>query len=427
MPTLRLTKKAVQGLKPTEKVAYYWDADLKGFALRVTPADARAWVVEYRSVGGGRGAPSRRMTLGGLGTLTIDQARKQARDILAAVRLGHDPAGDRTRQRETPTVAAVGERFLADEAARLKPGTLANYAIYLRKHIGPELGTLKINKVAPADVVRLHRLLGREKPVTANRVIEALGSIFRYAEGEGLVERGFRPTAGIKAYRESGRERFLSADELGRLGTALEEAEGEGIPWSVDASKPTAKHVPKRDQRTRIDPFAAAAIRLLIFTGCRLREVLHLRWQHVDFERGLLLLPDSKTGRKTIVLNAPALAILADLPRIGPFVVPGTDAQRPRADLKRPWELVTARAGLSGLRLHDLRHGFASIGVGGGMGLPIVGKLLGHTSAATTSRYSHLDADPLRKASNTIGATLEASLSRRPGAEVMPLYRGKSS
>jgi integrase len=366
------------------------------------------------------------MTLGAVGTVSADEARNRARNILAAVRLGRDPGGERQRSRETPTIAEVAERFLADEAARLKTGTLANYAGYFRKYAAPKLGTLKINAVTPADVARLHRGIGREKPVTANRVVEALGSLIRYAEGEGLVERGFKPTAGIKAYRETARERFLSTGELGRLGAALEEGEGDGIPWAVDESRPTSKHVPKTDQRTRLDPFAAAAIRLLIFTGARLREVLHLEWQHVDFERGLLLLPDSKTGRKTIVLNAPALAILANLPRLGPFVIPGADAKRPRADLKRPWDLVTTRAELQGLRIHDLRHGFASIGAAGGMGLPIVGKLLGHASPATTSRYAHLDADPLRKASNTIAATLEAALGRRTIGEVTPLHRGKS-
>jgi integrase len=238
-----------------------------------------------------------------------------------------------------------------------------------------------------------------------------------------MVERGYKPTAGIKAFPEMGRERFLSMDELGLLGAALDEAETVGIPWQVDDAKPTAKHVPKGEQRTRIDLLAGAAIRLLIFTGARLREILNLRWDEVDGERGLLFLPDSKTGRKTIVLNAPALAVLSALPRVGSYVIPGIDPERPRADLQRPWAAVTKRAGLEGLRIHDLRHGFASVGAGGGMGLPIVGKLLGHASPATTNRYAHLDADPLRKASNAIGATLEAALGRRPSADVTPLQK----
>ena len=163
-----------------------------------------------------------------------------------------------------------------------------------------------------------------------------------------------------------------------------------------------------------IAPHAAAAIRLLILTGARLREVLHLRWEHVDLERGLLFLPDSKTGKRTIILNAPAMAVLAGLPRIGGYVIAGQDAgthdEKPRADLNRPWRAIVRRAGLEGVRIHDLRHTHASIGAGAGLGLPIIGKLLGHTKASTTKRYAHLDTDPLRRASDHIGTRLAAAL-----------------
>ena len=134
----------------------------------------------------------------------------------------------------------------------------------------------------------------------------------------------------------------------------IREAETTGVPWEVDETKPTAKHIPKSDRQTVISPFACAAIRLLLFTGCRLREVLDLRWSEVDFERGMLHLPDSKTGKKSVILNAPALAVLAGLPRLGEFVIAGDTPTQPRSDLKRPWEVVTRRAGLAGLRLHDL-------------------------------------------------------------------------
>jgi integrase len=156
-------------------------------------------------------------------------------------------------------------------------------------------------------------------------------------------------------------------------------------------------------------------VRLLLFTGCRLREILHLRWDHVDLERGCLFLPDSKSGRKTVILNAPALAVLSRLDRVGPYVVPGDDPERPRHDLKRPWDAVIGRAGLVGVRLHDLRHTYASFGAGGGFGLPIIGKLLGHTQASTTQRYAHLDADPLRRASDAIGSRIAAALAGRHG------------
>ena len=178
-------------------------------------------------------------------------------------------------------------------------------------------------------------------------------------------------------------------------------------------SKPNAKHVPKAKRSTKIAPSAAAALRLLLFTGCRLREILHLRWEYVDFERGCLFLPDSKSGRKTVILNAPALAVLNAMERVGPYVVPGDDPEQPRHDLKRPWDAVTKRAGLTGVRLHDLRHTYASFGAGGGLGLPIIGRLAGaHAHAATTARYAHLDNDPLRRASEAIAQQIVSALDR---------------
>lgn len=178
---------------------------------------------------------------------------------------------------------------------------------------------------------------------------------------------------------------------------------------------------------TSLDPFAVAAIRLLCLTGARLREILHARWEHIDLERAAILLPDSKTGKRTIYLNAVARSVIAALPHVegNPHVFPGKNDGRPRDGLDRPWAAVTKAAGLDGLRIHDLRHSFASIGAGGGLGLPIIGKILGHTQAATTQRYAHLANDPVRQAVETIGATISAAMTRAPGAEVMPFKRAK--
>jgi len=183
------------------------------------------------------------------------------------------------------------------------------------------------------------------------------------------------------------------------------------IPWEVDETKPNARHLVKEEnRRTLIGPYAAAALRLLILTGARLREILNLHWEWVDLERGLLLLPDSKTGRKTIVLNAPAIAVLTALPRTGAYVIAGDNPDKPRADLNRPWRAITKRAGLVDVRIHDLRHTHASIGVGAGLGLPIIGKLLGHTQISTTARYAHLEADPVRSASEVIAGRIAAAM-----------------
>lgn len=283
------------------------------------------------------------------------------------------------------------------------------YRDILDRIVKPAVGTTKSDKLTRLKVSRLHSSLA-DTPFQANRVLAVLGSMYAFAAHAGIVPEGINPARGIDKFKESRRERFLTGGELERLGSALREAETVGIPWAVDETKPTAKHVPKVKRSTKIAPSAAAALRLLLFTGCRLREILHLRWEHVDIERGCLFLPDSKSGRKTVILNAPALTVLNALERLGPYVVPGDDPQQPRHDLKRPWDALTRRAGLSGVRLHDLRHTYASFGAGGGLGLPIIGRLLGHAQAATTARYAHLDSDPLRRASEAIAGRIAAAL-----------------
>jgi integrase len=249
--------------------------------------------------------------------------------------------------------------------------------------------------------------------------------MFSWGSTHGYVPEAFNPASRIEKYQEKRRERFLSSVEIERIGEALREAETIGLPWEPDPNK-KSKHAPKDEsRRVKVSAEAVAAIRLLLLTGARLREILHLRWEYVDFERGLLLLPDSKTGRKTIILNAPALLILEGLDRISEYVIPGEDPEKPRSDLKRPWAAVSARAGLKSVRLHDLRHTHASFGAGSGMGLPIIGKLLGHTQSATTARYAHLDADPLRRASNKIGGAIAAALEGKPKAPVVSIRDDK--
>ena len=422
----KLTKRIIDGIPPVTRPTIIYDTELKGFGVRVMPSGSKAWIVEFRPNGGGRKVATKRMTLGQTRTLNADEARKAARDILAAVRLGQDPARERTLNRDTPILREFVERYLAEEAeTKLKPGTVANYRIYFRKHVMPEIGAVKINAVSSADIAKLHHRIGTTKPVTANRVVEAISSLYRYAATANVVEKGFNPTTGISAFREERRERFLTTDELQRLGTTLREAETVGLPWNTDEAS-TAKHLPEPEKRLVVfSPYVTAAIRLLLLTGCRLREILHLRWNEIDFERGVLFLPDSKTGRRTVVLNAPALAVLSELKRIGTYVILGEKPDRPRSDLNRPWGRITVHAKLEGLRIHDLRHSFASIGASGGLGLPIVGKLLGHETPATTARYAHIDNDPLRRASERIGATIAAALGETSvrGADIVRLRK----
>lgn len=415
---VKLTKRTVDNLIVGDRAVIAYDTELKGFGIRLAPSGSLSWFVEYRPGAGGRRVTKRRMYFGGR-EFTPEEARQAAKEILASVALGKDPAAVRRDERESETFREFGERYLRDEAeAKLKPGTVTNYRICVRKHANPEIGSIKLNRISTADIARIHSKVGQTRPMTANRIVECISSIFRYAATCNLVPVGHNPTKGIRAFRESRRERFLNSDELARLGGAIREAETVGIPYEVDETKPTSKHAPKPENRhIKIDAYTAAALRLLILTGARLREILHLKWEYVDFQRGLLLLPDSKTGRKAIVLNAPALAVLRSLESKGQYVVFSEEEDKPRADLNRPWRTISKRAALSGVRIHDLRHTHASVGAGAGLGLPIIGKLLGHTQAATTQRYAHLDSDPLRAASEKIAHNIVSAMGDGPHSE----------
>ncbi len=412
MPTVNLTKREVDAAQPGSVRYELFDSKLKGFGLRVTPSGEKTWVVVYRSGDGGRNAPKRRVTLGKVGTLTPDQARDAAQKLLSSVRLGADPATARADRRATLNVRELAEGFLHSHVeAKRKVRTAANYADILNRIVIPRLGSAKVDALKRADLARLHLTL-QDTPFQANRVLAVVGSMYSYGAKVGLVPEGYNPARGIERYPEEGRERFLTTDELERLGAAIRAAETIGLPWKESLAKPGSKHLPKDPNARRriISVEAAAALRLLIFTGARLREILNLRWKEVDLERGLLLLPDSKTGRKAIILNAPALGVLTGLERISEYVIPGDRPDRPRTDLKRPWAMISDHAGLSSVRLHDLRHTFASFGAAGGLGLPIIGKLLGHANAATTQKYAHLGADPLRRASDSVAGAIAAAM-----------------
>ena len=424
MADRRITKRVVDGLKPRATEFAVWDSKLPGFGVRVRPSGAMSYVVVYRA-GSGRGAPVRRYTIANIGKATPEAARRRAKAILGAVAHGHDPAGEKAAERSTLTISGLADRFMSEHVEqKRKVGTALFYRHLLDKVIKPELGATKADKVTRAQVARLHGKL-KTTPFQANRVLAVIGSMYTFAGRSGIVAEGINPARRIEQFKEHRRERFLTGEELERLGSAIRDAETRGIPWDVDKEKSKAKHLPKAKNRfTKIGPFVAAAIRLLLFTGCRLREILHLKWEQVDLERGLLFLADSKTGRKTVILNAPARAVLSGLDRIGSYVVAGDDPEKPRADLKRPWEAVARRARLEGVRLHDLRHTYASFGAAGGLGLPIIGKLLGHTQASTTQRYAHLDADPLRRASDAIGGRIAAALDGKRAGSIVQLKWG---
>jgi integrase len=414
MAGVKITKRVVDGAEVREKRYTLFDSEVKGFGLRIYPSGQKTYVFEYRPGAGGRSETKKRATIGSATEFTPDEARKLADKLRASVKVGVDPQGDKAKARAAVSIENLTKDFLTEHVeAKRKANTIASYEQIINSHILPRLGKMKAKDVTGTHVAKLHFDM-RATPSMANKTIAVISSMYSFAFKRGLVPKGENPAEDVEKYEETGVERLLSSLELERLGAAIRLAEAEGIPWKIDPTK-KSKHLRKENRVTIIDPYAAAALRLLIFTGARLREILHLEWKHVDLERGLLLLPDSKTGKKTIVLNAPAMNVLSNLPRIGRYVIAGesagTEDEKPRSDLKRPWYAVRRHAGLEDVRAHDFRHNFASWGVGGGMGLPIIGKLLGHKQMSTTQRYAHLDADPVRRAADEIGARITGAMS----------------
>ncbi|MGO8676460.1 MAG: integrase arm-type DNA-binding domain-containing protein [Limisphaerales bacterium] len=300
MPTLKLTKRALDALAPNAKPFIAFDSDLAGFGVRVMPSGVKSWVVEYRPHGGGRGVAKRRVTLGKTSHLTPEQARKAAGDMLARVRLGEDPAAERAEKRNAVTVAELIDLFDAQYVGPMvKPTTAVSHRIALTE-LRRAHGGLKAEALSRGQVAALHARMA-DRPYAANRAVAVWGKLYSWAAERGIVPEAQNPVKGLKKYREQGRERFLSSDELARLGAALADGETIGLPFAVDETKPNAKHAPKAEnRRVRLDPFAVAAIRILILTGARLREILDARWSQVDSERGVIFLADSKTGKKPI-------------------------------------------------------------------------------------------------------------------------------
>ncbi|HKI01168.1 MAG TPA: site-specific integrase [Thermoanaerobaculia bacterium] len=384
---VKITKRMVDGVVlPASGEVNLWDSEVPGFSLRVRSTGSRVYVVEYRN----RAQRKRRVTLGPHGRLTVDQARDLARQILAAVARGEDPAEDRQESLSAPTIDDLASRYLEQHAApKKKASSTSADARALRLYVFPFLGRRKVAEVGVKDIAELHNAM-LDKPIQANRTLALLSKMFSLAERWGLRSPGLNPCHGIDRFPENRRERFLSGAEIARLGAVLVEEELH-------------------------EPFVVLAIRLLLLTGARRDEVLTLRWSDVDFERSALRLPDSKTGAKVIPLGPAALSLLALAPRLeeNPYVIPGRRVGGRLVGIHRPWVRIRDRAGLENVRLHDLRHSFASIGAAAGLGLPILGAILGHRSHATTARYAHLDDDPRRVGAARISDEIAAALSGR--------------
>lgn len=357
-----------------------WDRRLTGFGVRVYPTGGKVYIAHARGPDG-----PKRVKVGRHGVLNADEARQRAALIIARIKAGEEPAPEPVAA-AGPTVAEVAERFRRDHiAVRLKETSAKRLEGVIRGHILPAFGRRPMAGIGRKDVLALHQRMS-DTPNQANRVLRTLSLMYALALDWGLLPAGHNPCTGIKKYPDKRRERFLTDAEFERLGVVLREAEKSG---GASLSSITA-------------------IRLLLLTGCRKSEILTLQWEHVDLPGAQLRLPDTKTGARTIALPRAAVEVLETIPRVpgNPWVVAGRNPGTHLKGLDVGWRTLRKRARLKDVRIHDLRHSYASRALALGESLPMIGKLLGHKQVETTARYAHLADDSLHASAERIAGSL---------------------
>ena len=414
----RITKRTVDSLTVTGKDYVHWDGELTGFGVRVRATGAMSFVAVYRT--GGRNSPQRRVTIGSVGKIEADKAREEAKAIILQAELGQDRAAEKAKLRAEMTFDKVCDLYLKEGCETKKASTIATDKGRVERHIKPLLGKKRIGEITRTDVEKFMRDVANGKTATdektkahgraiveggkgtATRTVGLLGGIMSFAVSRQL--RADNPVRGVKRYADKKGETFLSSAELGKVGAALATAEANGA-----------------------NPSAIAIIRLLAFTGARKSEIAGLKWSEVDIERGYLRLGDSKTGAKTIPIGAPAQEVLAGhaVAENSAYVFPAASGVSHFQGVEKVWRNVRAAAGFPNLRLHDLRHSFASVGLARGDALPVIGAILGHADVKTTSRYAHLADDPVKMAADAISKSVHAAFSNSASAGVISITNRK--
>jgi integrase len=404
---VNLTKRTLDAAKPAVSDYQMWDTKVRGLGVRVYPSGARGFILQYRNAAG----RTRKIALGRYGVLTVNKAREKATKLLGAILDGRDPSQDKRESRQAKTVGELADLYLREGSIEKPNKKLSSWETdrsNIDRHIRPLLGARLARGLTQLDVARFQSDVAAGKTAKdektgargraivkggkgiASRVLSVLSAMMTFGEGRGIVTSN--PTKGVEPFRGRKTERFLTDTEVGILGEALVDMERDGsLPW-----------------------VASAAIKLLLLTGARRGEILALRWEEVDADRGCLRLQDSKTGAKVIRLAAAALSLLAALPRSTRWVLPAAKGSGHYVGLPKHWDAVRARANaiafsraerrgrspkeipsFDGIRLHDLRHSFASFAVQSGGSLYLVGKVLGHKQSRTTERYAHTRDEPL--------------------------------
>lgn len=403
--------KAIAGLPLPEKgQKIFYDGELPGFGVRVTSAGSRTFILNYRSRRTGR---ERRYSIGPCDRWKVAAARKEAERLRRIVDLGGDPLGDLEADRAAEaeeklrrkSVDALCDEFEKQHLPSLRPATQKFYRLALKNHVRPALGKKRIEDVTRDDVEDLHKTLtARGQRHQANQVTTLMGVLFKYALKLGW-RTGENPARDVEKNTLEGRERYLTPAETKRLAQAVDKLE---------------------------DKQAAAIIKVLMLTGSRIGETLRMRWEQIDFHRAIWTKPAATTKQKRIhhlPLTAPVLTILSGLrdqqgDPTTQWVFPGRSKDGHRNDLRVAWDTALEAAEIANLRIHDLRHSFASTLAGGGFSLPLIGAALGHSRIETTQRYSHLADDPLRHAMTRAADMIEAVINSEP-AEVIQGQFGK--
>jgi integrase len=453
MPTMKLTKRAIDAIGSVDKPTYFFDADLPGFFLRVMPTGARAWGLEYRA-GTGRGAPKKRVTIAAFGKLTPDEARGEAKRLAGHVAKGGDPASEKAAKARELTVEGLVDLYDDEgcfvqrgirQGEAMKPTTKAYTLARLRHHVVPLLGKKRVTEVGPGDIERFvrdvtagktafdskaaeketgERTEGLKKHArirvrggegAARKVVRDLSAVFSFAARRGIVPANPCDLAAVRK-TDNKRERFLTLEEVKRLGEALATIEVETVERRRRETKETVTEL-------RFNSKAVNITRLWALTGCRRNEIAALRWDEIDAERGLLIFADSKTGKSIRPLGAPALALLNGMPRDpeSDFVFPAERGDAFYQGTKKIWPEAIKRAGLSGVTPHTLRHTLGSTAASTGEALALTGAILGHANHRSTAIYAHVQNDPSRRAADRVSKKIAAALEGKLVSEVVSM------
>ena len=394
-----LSERIVRDAKSDGRARTIWDDQVSGLGLQITQGGRKSFVLRYRT--GGR---KRQAILCRAGEVSLREVRKRAGEELVRIRAGETGPLERQREaREAPVMAGLCEKFLTEyapariERGRMKPRTLAEYRYQIGHYILPPLGRLRVESVKRSNI---DRAVSGLKPVTRNRVLALLSRLMTYAESLEWRRQNDNPCRHVERADETARDRTLNPTELAALAAALNDAE--------------ARH-----------PAPVAAIRFAIMTGLRVGEILNVRWEDLDMEGGRLVLPSTKTGRRTHGLPSPALEVLASIPRVGSWAFSTRgDAKMTYSHLRKVFVDITEKAGLADLRVHDLRRTYMTQAAMAGVTAHVLRDILGHATAEVADKYIRALGDPVRQAREQTSQTITALMEGKGVAEIVPL-RGR--